>query len=85
MHQPPGYVNNQFLDHVCHLHKALYGLMQAPRAWYQHFVVYLSMLGFISSKSDCSLFTYHRGPATIYLLLYVDNIILTTSSPTLIS
>ncbi|KAJ9547665.1 hypothetical protein OSB04_020208 [Centaurea solstitialis] len=85
MRQPPGYVNNSFPDHVCRLRKALYGLKQAPRAWYHHFAVYLSTLGFLSSKTDTSLFTYHRGSDTIYLLLYVDDIILTASSPTLIS
>ncbi|KAJ9567488.1 hypothetical protein OSB04_003454 [Centaurea solstitialis] len=85
MRQPPGYVNSSFPDHVCRLRKALYGLKQAPRAWYHRFAVYLSSLGFLSSKIDTSLFTYHRGSDTIYLLLYVDDIILTASSPTLIS
>ncbi|KAJ9540986.1 LOW QUALITY PROTEIN: hypothetical protein OSB04_027492 [Centaurea solstitialis] len=85
MRQPPGYVNNSFPDHVCRLRKALYGLKQAPRAWYHRFAVYLYSLGFLSSKTDTSLFTYHRGSDTIYLLLYVDDIILTASSPTLIS
>ncbi|KAJ9537125.1 hypothetical protein OSB04_029858 [Centaurea solstitialis] len=85
MRQPPGYVNSSFPDHVCRLRKALYGLKQAPRAWYHRFAVYISSLGFLSSKTDTSLFTYHRGSDTIYLLLYVDDIILTASSPTLIS
>ncbi|KAJ9562193.1 hypothetical protein OSB04_007353 [Centaurea solstitialis] len=85
MRQPPGYVNSSFPDHVYRLRKALYGLKQAPRAWYHRFAVYLSSLGFLSSKTDTSLFTYHRGSDTIYLLLYVDDIILTASSPTLIS
>ncbi|KAJ9556522.1 hypothetical protein OSB04_011136 [Centaurea solstitialis] len=85
MRQPPGYVNSSFPDHVCRLRKALYGLKQAPRAWYHRFAVYLSSLGFLSSKTDTSLFTYHRGSDTIYFLLYVDDIILTASSPTLIS
>ncbi|KAJ9564021.1 hypothetical protein OSB04_009181 [Centaurea solstitialis] len=85
MRQSPGYVNVSFPDHVCRLRKALYGLKQAPRAWYHRFAVYLSSLGFLSSKTDTSLFTYHRGSDTIYLILYVDDIILTASSPTLIS
>ncbi|KAJ9565218.1 hypothetical protein OSB04_001184 [Centaurea solstitialis] len=85
MRQPPGYVNSSFPDHVCRLRKALYGLKQAPRAWYHRFAVFLSSLGFLSSKTDTSLFTYHRGSDTIYLLLYVDDIILTASSPSLIS
>ncbi|KAJ9556167.1 hypothetical protein OSB04_010781 [Centaurea solstitialis] len=77
-------VKNAFL-HGDLTETALYGLKQAPRAWYHRFAVYLSFLGFLSNKTDTSLFTYHRGSDTIYLLLYVDDIILTASSPTLIS
>ncbi|KAJ9566586.1 LOW QUALITY PROTEIN: hypothetical protein OSB04_002552 [Centaurea solstitialis] len=55
MRQPPGYVNSSFPDHVCRLRKALYGHKQAPRAWYHRFAVYLTSLGFLSSKTDTSL------------------------------
>jgi hypothetical protein len=37
-------------------------------------------LGFLETKSDTSLFTYHRGPDTAYLLLHVDDIVLIASS-----
>jgi len=37
-------------------------------------------LGFVEAKSDTSLFIYRRGTDTVYLLLYVDDIILTASS-----
>ena len=37
-------------------------------------------LGFIEAKSDTSLFVYRRGDETAYLLLYVDDIVLTASS-----
>jgi hypothetical protein len=40
----------------------------------------LVSLGFAEVKSDISLFVNCRGADTAYLLLYVDNIILTTSS-----
>jgi hypothetical protein len=41
---------------------------------------YLVSLGFVEAKSDTSLFIYHRNADTAYLLLYVNDIILTTSS-----
>ena len=41
-------------------------------------------LGFTEVKSDTSLFIYRRGDETAYLLLYVDDIVLTTSSQQLL-
>jgi hypothetical protein len=61
------------------LNRSLYGLNQVPRAWYSRFVSYLASLGIVEAKSDTSLFIYRRGDDTIFLLLYVDDIVLTTS------
>ena len=69
---------------VCRLNKSLYGLKQAPRAWYTRFATFLLTLGFTEAKSDTSLFIYRRGDETAYLLLYVDDIVLTTSSQQLL-
>ena len=80
MHQLLGFKDPKYPDHVCLLQKSLYGLKQAPRAWYQRFVDYASSIGFSHRKSDHSLFIYQKGPHTAYILLYVDDIILTTSS-----
>jgi hypothetical protein len=41
-------------------------------------------MGFIEAKSDTSLFIYQHGPHRAYLLLYVDDIILTASTPALL-
>jgi hypothetical protein len=41
-------------------------------------------LGFVEAKSDTSLFVYNHGIDTTYLLLYVDDIVLTASSPELL-
>jgi len=41
-------------------------------------------LGFIEAKSDTSLFVYRHGADAIYLLLYVDDIVLTASSPAIL-
>ncbi|GJV78719.1 ribonuclease H-like domain-containing protein [Tanacetum coccineum] len=64
--------------------KSLYGLKQAPRAWFQRFSSYAIRAGFYHSKTDSSLFIFHKGPDTAYLLLYVDDIILTSSSTSLL-
>ena len=71
-------------DHVCLLQKSLYGLKQAPRAWHQRFASFIRTLGFVTSVSDSSLFVYKDGSNTAYLLLYVDDIVLTASSPALL-
>jgi hypothetical protein len=46
----------------------------------QPFTTYLRTLGFVEAKSDTSLFVFHRGADAVYLLLYVDDIMLTASS-----
>jgi hypothetical protein len=78
--QPIGFTNPGKPDLVCRLNKSLYGLKQAPRAWYNQFATYLTSLGFIEAKLDTSLFILRRGTDMIYLLLYVDDIILIASS-----
>jgi hypothetical protein len=72
------------LDRVYLLNKSLYGLKQAPRAWYSWFATYITSLGFIEAKSDTSLFIFWLGSDMVYLLLYVDDIILTASSVSLL-
>jgi hypothetical protein len=52
--------------------------------WYHCFASYLVSLGFVEAKLDTSLFVNRRGTDTTYLLLYVDDIILTASSPELL-
>ncbi|KAI3729915.1 hypothetical protein L6452_18587 [Arctium lappa] len=83
MHQPPGFRDHHLPNHVCLLKKSLYGLKQTPRAWYQRFAEYVFTLGFKHNKCDHSLFVYKNGNHTTFLLLYVDDILLITSSSTL--
>lgn len=77
MTHPIGFVDKTCPSHVCLLHKCLYGLKQAPRAWYDHFVSYLLTLSFVMSTFDNSLFVRSMGPSLTYLLLYVDDIVIT--------
>jgi hypothetical protein len=44
----------------------------------------LAYIGFIEAKSDTSLFIYRHDDNTVYLLLYVDDIVLTTSTAYLV-
>lgn len=80
MFQPPGFVDKTKPNYVCKLNRAIYGLKQAPRAWNARFVNFITTCGFSQSKSDTSLFVYINGPDIAYLLLYVDDIIVTASS-----
>ncbi|KAK1681269.1 hypothetical protein QYE76_042117 [Lolium multiflorum] len=80
MRQPPGYEDKDKPTHICKLDKALYGLKQAPRAWYSRLSAKLINLGFVASKSDMSLFIYRKYKVTIYMLIYVDDIIVASSS-----
>jgi hypothetical protein len=78
--QPTIFIDPAHPQLVCRLNKSLYGLKQALRAWYHCFTSYLVSLGFVEAMSDTSLFVYRRGADTAYLLLYVDDILLTASS-----
>jgi hypothetical protein len=82
--QPSGFIDSSRPSHVCHLRKSLYGLKQAPRAWFHRFTAYITSIGFTASKSDSSLFILHHGASIAYLLLYVNDIILTANTTTLL-
>ena len=82
--QPPGFVDQDRPHYVCRLKKALYGLKQAPRAWYQELRSFLLTQGFLNSTADTSLFTFHHGSDTIYLLVYVDDMVITGNNNKLI-
>lgn len=84
MQQPPGFLaTNPKL--VCKLHKAIYGLKQAPRAWFQKLSHTLNNIGFRSTISDPSLFVRFTNSSTLFVLIYVDDIIITGSSSTAIT
>jgi histone deacetylase 1/2 len=80
MVQPPGFVDHHRPHHVCKLAKSLYGLKQVPRAWFARLSGKLQELGFVPSKADVSLFIYNSKAVTIFMLVYVDDIIVVSST-----
>lgn len=84
MLQPPGFEASD-TSLVCKLNKALCGLKQAPRAWYERLTSTLLAFGFRSSKCDHSLFIYTKDNIYIYVLIYVGDIIITGTSYTVVS
>lgn len=79
--QPPRYEDSPLPHHVCCLDKAIYGLKQAPHACYSWLSHKLQQLGFVSSKANPSLFIFRRPNVIVFLLIYVGNIIVASSSP----
>jgi histone deacetylase 1/2 len=81
MRQPPGFEDSAHPNYVCKLHKSIYGLKQSPRAWYSRLSDMLHQLGFSAAKTDTSLFVFHQAGITIYMLVYVDDIVVVSSCP----
>lgn len=81
---PPGYIPKQGEslppNAVCKLHKSLYGLKQASRQWFMKFSQSLLSLGFQGASGDDTLFTRVTGDTYMAVLVYVDDIIIASSS-----
>ena len=84
MVQPIGYINQTYPDHVCLLKKSLYGLKQSPRQWYKKFDSFVLGIGFERSKYD-NCFYFILPNIHVYLLLYVDDILIISKSKEKIS
>ncbi|GJU95466.1 putative ribonuclease H-like domain-containing protein [Tanacetum coccineum] len=73
--QPPGFEDLDFPDRVYKVEKALYGLHQAPRAWYETLSTYLLDNGFQRGKIDKTLFIRRDKGDILLVQVYVDDII----------
>ena len=74
--QPKGFVVKGKKELVCKLKKSMYGLKQSPRMRYQKFDIFIQGLAFTSSKVDHSFHFKLIGDCVIYLVFYVDDILL---------
>ena len=84
MLQPEGFISSD-ASLVCKLKKALYGLKQAPRAWFDKLRTTLQQFGFTNTHSDTSLFCLFSSDSVIYVLVYVDDILITGNNSAEIS
>ncbi|GJS82518.1 putative ribonuclease H-like domain-containing protein [Tanacetum coccineum] len=73
--QPPGFEDPDFPDRVYKVEKALYGLHQAPRAWYETLSTYLLDNRFQRGKIDKTLFIRRDKGDILLVQVYVDDII----------
>jgi hypothetical protein len=80
MRQPPGFAEKGKESWVCRLQKAVYGLHQAPRAFYLHISKVLGKAGFKSIHGDPSIFVRVMEGHTSFIGLYVDDAIIASSS-----
>ena len=79
MSQPEGFQVPGKEDYVCKLKRSLYGLKQSPRQWYKKFDSYMIKLGY--QRCEYESCAYHKklhGDLRIYLVLYVDDILIAT-------
>ncbi|KAI3715304.1 hypothetical protein L6452_22283 [Arctium lappa] len=79
--QPEGFVNQEKPNHVYILDKALFGLKQAPRAWYDVVSKFLVKSGFSKSTVDTTLFIKKEKSDIILIQIYVDDIIFGSTNP----
>ena len=78
MEQPPGFVAQEESGLVCRLCRSLYGLKQSPQAGLGQFSSMVQEFGMTRSTIDHSVFYHHTSSGQcIYLIVYVDNIIIT--------
>ncbi|GJZ53223.1 putative ribonuclease H-like domain-containing protein [Tanacetum coccineum] len=73
--QPLGFEDPEFPDRVYKVEKALYGLHQAPRAWYETLSTYLLDNGFQRGQIDKTLFIKRVKSDILLVQVYVDDII----------
>jgi len=76
MNQPEGFVIPGKENLVCRLKKSLYGLKQSPRQWYKRFDTFMLSHGFKRSDYDSCVYLKIVNGSAIYLLLYVDDMLI---------
>jgi len=84
MAQPKGFVVEGKERMGCHLKKSIYGLKQASRQWYLKFDSTIRKFGFQENVEDNYIYAKFKNEKYIFLVLYVDDILLASSDVSLL-
>lgn len=76
MEQPEGYISIDYREHVYKLHRAIYGLKQAARAWHTLCDSLLKSFGCVRSSADTNLYNLRFSDELVFILVYVDDMLL---------
>ena len=76
MTQPEGFVNLENSKKVCKLQRSIYGLKQASQSQNLHFDEAVKEFGFIKNEDEPCVYKKVCGSAIVFLVLYIDDIIL---------
>ena len=85
MDQPVGFAEEGKEHMVCKLKRSIYGLKQASRQWYLKFNDTIVSFGFKENTVDRCIYLKVSGSKFIFLILYVDDILLATNDLGLLS
>jgi hypothetical protein len=80
MDQLEGFIVPGKEDLVCKLKRSLYGLKQSPRQWYKRFDSFMLAHGFKRSQYESYIYIKFVNESPIYLLLYVDDMLIAAKS-----
>ena len=81
MSQPDGFKILGWENWACKLSKSIYGLKQSPRQWYKRFDSFIREQKYTRSQFDhCVYFRKLQDSTFIYLLLYVDDMLIASKS-----
>ncbi|KAM2793311.1 hypothetical protein PS2_004857 [Malus domestica] len=81
MCQPDGYTVKRKENLFCKLKKSFYGLKQSPRQWYLRFDKFMKGQNYSRSQYDhCVYFKNFQDGSFIYLLIYVDDLLIASKN-----
>ena len=76
MVQPEGFIDPAHPKKVCKLKRSIYGLKQASRSWNHRFDQVIKEYDFTRSVEESCLYVKSSGSKIVFLILYVDDILL---------